>query len=340
MTGFSRGKKRSLVAELAPTGFLQYIYFTDFESLDPALATESADPVADSSQTSARLNGQKFLRNSTAMTYTFYYARRSGSAAPCGSLHWYEGRSAPQYSSGKYLEYVYRFTVDGAGNDVIGSKLSGPTERDASSTAVISDFPCEEIQFAAGDKIEGPLKTNDAMLLAGAVHFTSPVTETAWSTAPDPTKPWRGPGTPSPGTSGEPGYQPVVAGSLPMPDSNAELITAATTSTTGCVYTGATRIDFLNNGKMTVRSPSTSGTVPRCYPGGSGTATVDLPSVIYVKESTASCSEGQLGYPLPSEVQNLGAGPDYGCKRGNAYISGTLKGRLTIGTENDVVITR
>ena len=336
VTGFSGGKKRSLVAELAPTGFLQYIYFTDFESLDPALSTEVADPAAESVP-SARLNGQKFLKNPTAMTYTYWYARRSGTAGPCGGPHWYSGRSAPQYTSGKYLEYVFRYTVDGSGNDQIGSRLSGPTEKDASSTAVISDFTCDEIMFADGDKITGPLKTNDAMLLGGAVHFTSPVTETAWSTAPEPAKPWRGPGTPSTGTSTEPGYQPVYAGSLSMPDSNAELVTAATSSSTGCVYTGTTRIEFLSNGKMNVRSPGTSGAVPRCYPGGSGPATVDVPSVMYVKESTASCWD-QLGYPLPSESLNVGAGPDYGCKRGNAYVSGVLKGRTTLGTENDVVV--
>ena len=337
VTGHSRGKKRTLVAELAPTGFLQYIYFTDFESLDPALSTEVADPASESNP-SARLNGQKFLKNPTAMTYTFWYPRRSGTAGPCGSQHWYAGRSAPQYSSGKYLEYVHRYTVDAAGNDQLGSRLSGPTEKDASSTVVISDFTCDEIQFADGDKITGPLKTNDAMLLGGAVHFTSPVTETAWATAPDPARPWRGTGTPSAGTSTEPGYQPVVRGSLPMPDSNAELITAATSSPTGCVYTGATRIEFLSDGKMTVRSKGTSSAVPRCYPGGPGPATVDVPSVMYVKESTANCDEGQLGYPLSSESLTQGAGPDYGCKRGNAYVSGVLKGRTTIGTANDIVV--
>jgi hypothetical protein len=49
---------------------------------------------------------------------------------------------------------------------------------------------------------------------------------------------------------------------------------------------------------------------------------------------SASCSGSQnrLGYPISNDVT------DYGCRDGDAFVSGTLKGRLTIAAENNIVI--
>lgn len=323
VTGNSREKSRELVAELTPSGFLQYIYYTDFESSDPAL---------DRTVDRANLNGVSFRQDTASKTYKVWYPDQDVTGEFCRSTHWYEGRDNPKYTVGKYYEYSYPY--DNNGN--VNGAQTGPVERQASTSNVISGFSCGEIQFTGGDKITGPLKTNDAMLLTGTPWFTSRKTETAYTNPSNASQPWRGTGTPSTGTPSEPGYRPVTGKRLEMPDSNAELIAAATTSTSGCVYKGATRIKFRSDGRMDVTSPATSGSVPRCYSGGSSQQTKNLPSVIYVQEAT-SCTNG-LGFPNSNEVLDRGANPDFDCKRGNAYVSGTVSGRVTVGTSNDVVV--
>jgi hypothetical protein len=67
---------------------------------------------------------------------------------------------------------------------------------------------------------------------------------------------------------------------------------------------------------------------------------VALPAngVIYVQNvpstQTATCSGSQnrLGYPISNDVT------DYGCRDGDVFLSGTLKGRLTIAAENNIVV--
>lgn len=322
VTGNSREKSRELVAELTPSGFLQYIYYTDFESNDPALS--DAAPRAD-------VNGVNFRQDTGSKTYKIWYTDQTLSDEFCRTKHWYEGRDDPKYTVGKYFEYSLPY--DNNGN--VNGPTTGPVERQASSSNVVS-FGCGEIQFTGGDKITGPLKTNDAMLLTGSPWFTSRKTETAYTNPTNATRPWRGDGTPSTGTTSEPGFRPVTGTRLEMPDSNAELVNAATTTANGCVFTGATRIKFRSDGKMDVTSPATSGAVPRCYSGGSSQQTKNLPSVIYVQEAT-SCTSG-VGYPNSNESLSRGANPDFDCKRGNAYVSGTVSGRVTIGTANDVVV--
>ena len=49
---------------------------------------------------------------------------------------------------------------------------------------------------------------------------------------------------------------------------------------------------------------------------------------------TATCtgSQNRLGYPISGDVTS------YGCRNGDAFISGTLRGRLTVAAENNIVI--
>jgi hypothetical protein len=49
---------------------------------------------------------------------------------------------------------------------------------------------------------------------------------------------------------------------------------------------------------------------------------------------TATCTGGQnrLGYPIPADVT------DYGRRDGDVFVSGTLRGRLTIAAENNIIV--
>ena len=69
-------------------------------------------------------------------------------------------------------------------------------------------------------------------------------------------------------------------------------------------------------------------------------ANVVLPTngVIYVQNvpaaQVATCPPGEnpLGYPVPGDVTT------YQCRVGDVFLSGTLKGRLTIAAENNIVV--
>jgi hypothetical protein len=125
---------------------------------------------------------------------------------------------------------------------------------------------------------------------------------------------------------------------LPLPSTNTAIKaeTDRTAGKTGCLYNGPTRIVLNSSGTMTVTSPFTTSSA---YASCVGT-NVALPTngVIYVQNvpstQTATCSGSQnrLGYPISGDVT------DYGCRDGDAFVSGTLRGRLTIAAENNVVI--
>jgi type II secretory pathway pseudopilin PulG len=203
-----------------------------------------------------------------------------------------------------------------------------------------SPDPCREIQFTTGDTINGPMHTNDAMQINGSILFTSPKTETSWVTTQ--TNKWWGSGTPS-GS----GYRPVYAPPVQIPPSNASLLANATS--VGCVYSGATRITFTSDGKMTVLSPNTAVSTG-CYPSGADKSVpvvgITIPPVMYVNDYSGTCAKKAgvtigLGYPLTGELPTTDSdytGPDYSCNRGTAYVSGTLNGTTTLGSAQDIVV--
>lgn len=92
-----------------------------------------------------------------------------------------------------------------------------------------------------------------------------------------------------------------------------------------------------SSGTMTVTSPfTTSSAYASCV--GSNVA---LPTngVIYVQNvptsQTATCSpsaRNPVGYPIANDVTT------YGCRNGDVFLSGTLRGRLTIAAENNIVV--
>jgi type II secretory pathway pseudopilin PulG len=203
-----------------------------------------------------------------------------------------------------------------------------------------SSDPCREIQFTTGDTINGPMHTNDAMQINGSILFTSPKTETSWVTTQ--TNKWWGTGTPS-----SSGYRPVYAGPVQIPPSNASLLSNATS--VGCVYSGATKITFTTDGKMTVLSPNTAAS-STCYPAGSDKSVpvvgITIPPVMYVNDYSGTCAKNSsnvtigLGYPLSGEMTNSNSsytGPDYSCNKGTAYVSGVLNGTTTLGSAQDIV---
>lgn len=168
----------------------------------------------------------------------------------------------------------------------------------------VSNNPgCDTINFGGGDTINGPLHTNDAMLVCGNVTFNGP-TYTSW-TGTDPSSPstnkhWRSNprsdcGANNPQFSGNNGNRCLGAGPandacyeapLALPPSNSSLkaeTNPALASPPGCLFTGPTKITLNSNGTMDVVSPDTSsaGVNPGCSPGSG--RPIPANGVVYVQ---------------------------------------------------------
>jgi hypothetical protein len=227
-TGRMRGQKRTIVATFRRSSFLDYLYFTDYETTDPIA-----------------------LQQAVGATCNQY--RRAGRPEP----------------------------------------------------------PCSTIVFASGDKVEGPLHTNDDIVTCGSPTFGRTSADAIEVSAPAP-------GYSTGGCGGAPNFvgtfktgTPVLA----MPNSNGTLKTIASS---GYLFTGTTTIR-LNGSRMSVTNAA------------AGLNNVDMAQppngVVYVQNGACGSS-----YNL---TQNYDDPP--GCA--DLYVSGSSDKSLTLGSENDVIVT-
>lgn len=211
------------------------------------------------------------------------------------------------------------------------------------------DSQCTNIYFNDYDTINGPLHTNDAMGISGDPDFNGAVT-TSWNTSA-PRYFCNGGSCSGDNPTFLPG-DPKYAAPLTMPPSNAGIRADAdqTQGGTGCLFTGPTSITLNSTGTMTVVSPFTKwpATPNNCQPG----TNIPLPAngVIYVQNVPSTSSDPNytagcitstqingsatvnhpLGYPQRYDINT------YGCRNGDVFLKGTLKGRLTIAAENNI----
>jgi hypothetical protein len=191
------------------------------------------------------------------------------------------------------------------------------------------------------------MHSNDALQITGATTFTKRTTS-SWGSNPT-TSTWAPPlAAPTNGRlwwNGAsvtlPQRVPETAPLVQLPSSNDELRKKADPATgPGCLYTGHTRIVFMDT-KMKVLSPGTTSSVSRCYNTGSRNTEqlVDIPPVIYVQGGP--CGTAGIGYPdtARGEDPNRRLTTKYDCSFGNAFVSGRLSGRVTLATSHDVVVT-
>ncbi len=263
-TGRVGTSERTIQAVLRRRNFLDYLYFTDYETQDPA------------SYTGSPFTPAAALRN-------------------C-AFHYYAGRNSS----------------------------------------------CNEIVFVTADTIRGPLHTNDAIKICGNPNFLG-TTSTSWNPASG--KRWRDncpTSNPTFATSGDPSYQ----GALALPPSNSALKSQTTAATGGCLYTGPTRIRLLASGQMTVNSPFSQNTRNGCPTNGTGPLprngviyAQNVPSAATDANFTAGCPYSVSGRAHPLGLPIAGDITPYGCRNGDVFIEGTLKGQLTVGADNNIDIT-
>jgi hypothetical protein len=336
-TGRSGTQTRSVLANLHQNGFLNFLYFTNYETQDPAITGDSQS------------------------LCTQYYPTRVDNN--CGGA----------------------------------------------------------IQFSPGEVLDGPVGSNDAMLICGGDFKGAVTTNYAPTTG---TKYYRinpcSSGSAPTFEKGPPAHGDVL---IPPPTNQAMAqetrgdLTGSTVPRPGCLYTGPTSIVFNSNGTMTVKSPWTrftntgvsastgysyGMTNPACGTGlgatsagvtasttntlaspGGQTIPVPTQNLIFVQSvpaatainsssdpnawlstnypgkgvtgaAYANCpSNGNdLGYPIATTTvsgsktttvtENITASTSagsYSCRTGDAFVQGTVSGQVTVATDHYVWVT-
>ena len=302
-TGLVRNSTRTVYSILRRKSFLDYLYFTDYETLDPGAYSSSSD------QSWANANCREY--------------RYEGRDSDCVAIHFFT-------------------------HDVVNGPLH------TNDALLISSDETDKPKFLGPTTSSYP----DPDPVPGGWHRWY---DGRYST-PTPT-----------GTQSDPYFErpgdPAYEGILEIPPSNTAIKTKAdsTPGATGCLYSGPTEIVLNSTGTMNVRSPQTPNTTPR-YTQCVGTGK-SLPAngVIYVQKNSLTsgsyrCSlwnnsgstsalkrnhpfrEPNSGAFIPSndvtQYGNPPTSPPTGGKcDGDAFVEGTLRGRLTIAAENNIVIT-
>lgn len=234
-TGNYRGVHRTIVATFRRVGFLNFLYFTDFETLDPVTAG----------------NAQQQAAATAACSHYYYQSARDQNI-------------------------------------------------------------CADPAFISADTIDGPMHSNDQLLICGHPNFGHQSTDHVEDS--DPNSPGyraaSGCGTSSPNTPTNDPFrykQPV----LTLPPSNASLKDEADPS---AVFTGTTHITLSGN-QMSVN----------------GAPGVSLPpkGIVYVQNQNCTPQyDSTMDYPQVTDGT--------GC--GDVYVHGNASTDLTIGADNDIII--
>lgn len=323
-TGRYGNATATLVADLRQTGFIDFLYFTDFETGDPLLNAKYKNQVD--------ANG-----NNVCAQYAWASPPRD---AGCGSIQFasFDTLQGPVHSNDTL--------------DICGATFTGAvTTADPGTPNYEDDAGCPDATFAVGtgpvtrSKLPMPL-TNSSMKLE-----TVPDTP---ATVPNPGCLYTGPTTITflvdNGVGKMRVYSPYTkhteptstGGNGPDPDKCGKISDLQNQS-------GAL-IPVLDLNLIYVQSVPTLSTDPNF------TASSSTPNNLTCLNSTQNSTKngvqtsqysggfkfGSIQYPSPNELLPLSStsdNPAYSCRNGDLYVSGTVKGRTTLAADNYVYVT-
>jgi hypothetical protein len=271
---------------------------------------------------------------------------------------------------GEFLYYTMYETIDPANEAIYGYNNTTADDRCshyywepyvAGASRPRDTSYCSDINFVTGDVIDGPVHTNDAMLISGRPIFNGttttsyPTCKTVNDVKPPAYKCYRGASSgATPSFNKGIAYRPEVK----LPESAADLrryVDKTQTPVPGCLYTGPTRIKLLSStaatSTMQVWSNWSKTTLnPGCGNASSSwpqTVTIPNNNIVVVQDvpatqstpSSGSCATGAIGDSLPQSGDFSQTLRESDCRYGTVYLEGSLKGRLTIAADNNIVVT-
>ena len=346
--GAAADQKRTIVAQLRKRGFLNFIYYTDVESLSPAAMSEFYPKRFSSSAVAYHKTDKETsykYGDVVDATWDGFADKEDAKRLTdtCGRRYWEVGADRTVVEWGRATR-----------PEIKDSKGKVTQKREAVTIGLVRSC---DILFGKDDAVRGPMHTNDAIYLQEGALFQGKVTSSWPSTATPPGvssklwRPWGSAGA-KPSTKG---VKPVYADQLALPPNNQDLRRNADVSEggRGCVFHGPTRITFLDDGKLRVHSPATKGGPAECGGGKlKNPAVVDGPTngVLYVDPdttTTGTCPDGgqvlyrgaaDIGFPEVDRVTGRKDMGTYDCREGIAFVGGKVSGRFTVGTAGRVVV--
>lgn len=223
-----------------------------------------------------------------------------------------------------FLDFIYYTTFETTDPPLYPTSTSSRSPSWAASNCLrpraSRPSDCDDIQFASGDLINGPLHTDDDLLVCGGTTFgrdgRDPPDQIEVSGPPSG---WNQAG--GGGCSGSPTWNGVlVPNSTPlgMPPSNSALAGAANVN-----FYGTTTL-VLNGTMMTGTTRNAAGTASVAI-----SQTIPDNAVVFVHTAANGCSR-----------TDLPTNPDYVTRDGcaNVYISGNYSKDLTIGSDKDIIV--
>lgn len=239
---------KSVVATFRRTGFLDFLYFTDFENQDPTYLTLNYGDIATRETNS------------------------SGTPTGGPDLATWAGTNCDRHWWG---------TIAGGDGRAQGPSWHGQFKSGNSWTPsggfdIGTSFVCGEIQFASDDQVNGPFHSNDDILVSGSPDFgrTTNKDRVEVANLGGTDQGWRGSGA-APNFRTASGKLTIGANTLDLPPGNTAIKAQALPAYT---YTGPTDITFNGNATMNVTNNGTT----------TNNVAVPSNGVIYVQNSSCT----------------------------------------------------
>jgi hypothetical protein len=173
---------------------------------------------------------------------------------------------------------------------------------------------CPPIEFAPGDKVNGPMHTNDAAAICAEGSSAPTFGRSSADKIEMNGGHYKYPNNNCKDAPNILGEYSEEAGTLYPPETDGELLEGA-----GYQFTGRTVLKLAAGNPNTITVTTSKGTETKNFPSN---------GVIYVKNATGSCAKY-----TPFGTDTTG---DTNC--GDVYVSGTYTESLTIASEDDVIV--
>lgn len=307
VTGKAGQTTRSLVADLKGTGFINYLYFTDYESGDPAITGDRCTPYHWNERTPAGVTRCSAIQ----------FADRDTLSGPV--------RSNDQFT---ICGAVFQNDVQTTAADGIYSKPSGCAD---AVFAKNSTTGLRQVQHVSSIALP-PTNTNlmqetrsdlrSSTVPQPGCLYTGPTTITFTATGKMTVySPW----TKAVQITGDPATGSTAAPACGTPGFRSSGNTLGSP--------GGQTLDVLPNNLAYVQNvPSTTGDPNRW---GS-----DVPQNYSCRSADGSQTGNGVGYPAAGETtKTLSVSTPYGCQSGDVFVQGQFKGAMTVAAQNYVYVT-
>jgi hypothetical protein len=302
-TGLVGNETRSIVADLRQQGFIDFLYFTDYEIQDPAVSGSNV---------------------ATCVKYAWAGRPSTG----CSEIAFGNGDviNGPMHSNDtvRACAVTFKGPMTTSYNPVTGIKYSAKDSNNASCTGQVFEL----VGYPAYSPVVGMPSTNSQMKketrsdLAADVPrpgclFTGP-TKIQFNS--NGTITVRSPWTVKTRVAGD----PATSGSTPAD--------CGTTGAAGLGSAGGATFNLPANNVIYVQNVPTVATDPNYW------ATGALPTGLTCTGLGGSTGSGNgIGFPTTNEAAPTAT--SYGCRNGDLFVSGTVDGNATLAAENYVYVT-